>query len=670
LIRCGAQQEKEERYDVMTAGSGTTKSQEVKKSPRWDIAGDVLRVLMPDGTELIPSADEIYRIAIENEDISGLPKPVSILGHGEIGFSRYPLALEVRIESDQHGRPPGLKAVVYAVGGSEQVALDDFHMRDADHLVVNHQWYPLARGALEESRAIFTAASIADSGEVSLKQYLKLLQLVARYPAIKDRSGDSASALRQKAPEGSILPVSFSGSLYPYQKDGWRWLQLVSSQEVGGILADEMGLGKTVQIAVLLAAESEAARHPSLVVATGTLLENWRRELAKFAPALQVMIHRGADRTGFPADLASVDVVVTSYDTLIRDLSIVRQIQWNIVVLDEAQAIKNPETKRASAAKRIPRRVGIAVTGTPVENRLTDLWSIADFALPGFLGDLGGFERTFPNDEDGAAALEPLVSPILLRRRIAEVAEDLPPRIDIPQALELSDDQAEAYEAVRQSIIDEYGKTATLVALTRLRMFCAHPELLGTATGDPAATSAKYERLVEILEEILHGKEKAIIFTSFNEMTDILVKDLTDRFDVPTAFIDGRTPMDARQQTVDIFGSGSGGSILVLNPRAAGTGLNITAANHVIHYNLEWNPAVEDQASARAYRRGQTRPVTVHRLFYVDTVEETIDDRLAAKRLLSGKAVVGTDGSQDNIADIAAALSRSPVRKGATHASQ
>lgn len=633
----------------------------------WTVVDSVLHVTLPDGSRTTPTADEIYRVAIEDEDVPGLPRPISVPNMAQISFSRFPLTLEVRIEAVVQGHAPGLKATVYAVGSNERIEISDPVTRDADHLIAGERWYPLARGALDEIRRIFAEASVSSSAKLSLKSYLKLLQLSATFPVIKDVSANAARASLHRAPDSESIPATFSGSLYPYQKDGWRWLQLVSSQEVGGILADEMGLGKTVQVAALLSAESEAGRRPSLVVATGTLMENWRRELARFSPTLKVLIHRGGDRSGFPADLVSHDVVVTSYDTLIRDMSLVRQLTWNIVVLDEAQAIKNPGTKRASAAKRIPRRVGIAVTGTPVENRLTDLWSIVDFALPGFLGELGRFEKTFTNDEDGAAALEPLVSPILLRRRVQEVAGDLPERIDIPQALELGDEQANVYEAIRQSVVAEYGKAANIVALTKLRMFCTHPRLLGQSDADPISVSAKYERLTEILEELLAGREKAIIFTSFNEMTDLLVKDLSRRFAVPVGFIDGRTAIDERQPAVDTFSSVGGGAVLVLNPRAAGTGLNITAANHVIHYNLEWNPAVEDQASARAYRRGQTRPVTVHRLFYVDTVEETMDARLAAKRALSGKAVVGTDGSEDSVNDIAAALSRSPVRKGAAN---
>ena len=626
-------------------------------------------MVLPDGTYVTPSAEQIYLAAVEGQASDALPGRTSAAGLPVINFSRYPLLLELRIEARQGGAADALCVTPYAMGDRIAIPMVNVSSRVADHVTTGEMWYPLARGALEEVREILSRAGVPEAGEINLKQYLTLLQLASKYPAIRDLSGDAASALRQRATAGDTLPAGFVGTLYPYQKDGWQWLGLIAAQGIGGILADEMGLGKTVQIVALLVAEINAKRGPCLVAAPATLLENWRRELAKFAPGLSVLVHQGSERTGLPRELGAPHVIVTSYDTLVRDLVLFRAVEWNIVVLDEAQAIKNAETKRSSAAKRIPRRVGIAVTGTPVENRLSDLWSIADFALPGFLGKRATFEKTFANDERGAEALEPLVSPIVLRRKVVEVAGDLPGRIDIPQALDLTKEQAMAYDEIRRAIQAEYGAAATLVSLTRLRMFCAHPSLVEGIAGDPAAVSRKYARLCEILDEIVASGEKAIIFTSFKAMTDLLVEDLGRRFAIPTAFIDGRTAIDERQLTIDRFSAVSGSALLVLNPRAAGTGLNITAANHVIHYNLEWNPAVEDQASARAYRRGQTRPVTVHRLFYADTVEEVIDQRLTSKRALASRAVIGVDGGEDNLADIAAALARSPVTRGADRVS-
>jgi len=483
------------------------------------------------------------------------------------------------------------------------------------------------------------------------------------------RFSDPPAPTPTPPPAELALPSGFSATLYPYQADGVRWLRRIADEGLGCFLADEMGLGKTVQVIAILAAESEAKRTPSLVVCPATLLENWRRELRKFAPRLQVRLHRGNDRTGFPSTLRPYDIVLTTYDTAIRDLPLLKMIPWNAVILDEAQAIKTPDAQRSKATKEIPRRISIAMTGTPVENRLRDLWSIMDFAVPGFLGDLSTFEATYSDSVADAARLEPIVSPLMLRRRVATVATDLPPRIDIPHPVELSAESAAEYDAIRQQIVAEYGAAANLVAVIKLRLFCTHPFLVNDARGDPLPHSTKYARLTELLEEITSREDKTLIFTSFTEMADILAADLPRRLRIPCTVIDGRTPVSERQTTVDSFQDAAGGAVLVLNPRAAGVGLNITAASHVIHYNLEWNPAVEDQATARAYRRGQDKPVTVHRLFYANTIEEVIDQRLARKRDIADEAVVGVKGADNDLADILRAIELSPSRAGDdTHA--
>jgi len=635
--------------------------EDVAGNPRWEISGPTLTVRVSDGSAFAPPALDIYRVAIERSPVPHLPPPGSDLP--DLAFSRYPLRPEIRIAPQEGFEGTPVRCEVIAVGDGLDVPIENIGEGAADHLIFGGTWYPLVPGGLAEIRTLLRGAGVSGPGPITLRQYLELRRLGSLNPAISDRSHDAADATRNVAPVDFTPPAGFAGSLFPYQKDGLRWLQLIASQGLGGILADEMGLGKTVQVIALFAGESLDGRRPSLVVAPGTVLENWRREIARFAPSLRVLIHRGSERSGFPDDLRAFDVVVTSYDTLVRDLSLFRQIDWNLAVLDEAQAIKNPATRRASAAKRIPRRVGLAVSGTPVENALRDLWSITEFAIPGFLGDQATFERAFGNDANGAAAVEPLVSPILLRRRLADVADDLPERINIPQALELEPAQADSYERIRREVLAEYGNQAALVALTRLRMFCAHPWLAEMGAGDPSAESPKYRRLVELLDEIAANGEKALVFTSFNLMTDIITGDIPGRLGIPVSFIDGRVPVEKRQQSVDTFSAVAGGAAIVLNPKAAGTGLNITAANHVIHYNLEWNPAVEDQASARAHRRGQTLPVTVHRLFYADTVEELMNDRLTLKRQLADTAVVGTDGTDQDAGDILRALQKSPSRR-------
>jgi SNF2 family DNA or RNA helicase len=636
---------------IAAAGQGT-----------WQLSAGQLHVRTRVGGLSFPSAEDIYRVVFEEERNSRLPPIALGTSPRGISFSRYPASLEIRLVPGGKGNATDLSWSVVATADGRDAVITNVMTRKADHIVIGSSWYPFESGALNEIQSLLSSAGIGAGRRLTLRQFLELQKLGRTFPAIRDLTGDAASANNFGESRDRSLPKGIVGDLYSYQLDGWRWLSFLCGEGLGGILADEMGLGKTLQIIALLSSlDNDAGRLASLIVAPGTLLENWRRELSKFAPSLLVVVHHGGARSGFPSQLKRAHAVVTSYDTVVRDIAMLRQVEWDVVVLDEAQAIKNPITRRALTVKRLIRRIGIAVTGTPLENRLIDLWSIADFVLPGFLGEQSWFERTYANDREGAAALEPLVTPILLRRRIRDVARDLPERIDIPQAVELDARGGREYEELRKSIFAEYGYSAPLVALTKLRMYCAHPFLLEKGSRDPAEPSQKYQRLLEIVEEIIERGEKALLFTSYNEMSDILTADLSRRFGIFCSGIDGRVPIPERQTIVDRFSSQRGSALLVLNPRAGGTGLNIAAANHVIHYNLEWNPAVEDQASARAYRRGQRLPVTVHRLYYANTVEEVIDDRLSSKRHLADAAVVGTTGAVDDYGDIVKALKISPI---------
>src|SRR5690606_12392163 len=306
------------------------------------------------------------------------------------------------------------------------------------------------------------------------------------------------------------------------------------------------------------------------------------------------------------------------------------------------------------------RNVSIAVTGTPVENRLEDLWSLSDFAVPGYLGDRKTFLAAFEDNPHDARRIAELMGPFILRRRVHQVARDLPERIDVPQPLEFPPWLAQEYEQVRQQIATEYGRNAGFAGLVRLRQFCVHPFLLEGLSGDPAIFSPKYARLIEILEELQGNREKALVFTSFVGMIDLLVHDIPRRLGVSCMGIDGRTRVEERQEIVDRFADATESEFLVLNPYAGGTGLNITAANHVIHLHPEWNPATQEQASARAYRRGQERPVTVHLLYYVDTVEQVMVERMERKRLLADAAVPVEDPDADRV-DIARALLLTPA---------
>ena len=580
----------------------------------------------------------------------------------DIVFHRFPLLPSLYVAPAIKGSGARASCKILLSGREVKEVFDQIPVQ-ADQSLIGNSWYPIAQGSVRALLDLLQNANIGGLGDISLRQYLNLLQLKSDSIDIDPQLSQTSRELPHLgAPE---LPQGFMGQLYDYQSKGFAFLLEVSNEGLGCILGDEMGLGKTVQIIVLLLVQKEQGCGPSLVLAPATLLENWRREFKKFAPKISVAVHRGSDRTGFPSELKEFDIVVTSYDTASRDLALLKMIEWDIVILDEAQAIKNPQTLRSVSVKQIPRRIGIAVTGTPVENRLRDLWSIMDFSCPGLLGSQNDFESYFDDTDCDAAELERIVSPLLLRRRVSEVAKDLPARIDIPQPVLLSDAAATNYEVLRQSIAEEYGAAAGLVSLIKLRQYCAHPFVIENRPGkDPLIYSSKYERMVEILDEIVASGEKVIIFSSFTVMADILTNDIPRRYGIYCRNIDGRTSVVERQPIVDEFSSVIGAAVLVLNPRAAGTGLNITAANHVIHYNLEWNPAVEDQASARAYRLGQEKPVTIHRLFHPGTIEEVIDDRLNRKRELADIAIVGHQGGRNDAEDITRAIAISPLLKG------
>jgi SNF2 family DNA or RNA helicase len=428
---------------------------------------------------------------------------------------------------------------------------------------------------------------------------------------------------------------------------------------LGCVLGDEMGLGKTVQVIAALAKDREQNSGPTLIVCPTTLIENWRREYARFDPTANVLVHAGPHRAGRKDDLERSDIVLVSYETAVRDVALLEDVDWRSVVADEAQAIKNPQSERSRALKRLRRSSSIAMTGTPVENSLRDLWSLFDFAVPGYLGPLPDFESQYSNSEDDAVQLGPVVRPLILRRLVRDVATDLPERIEIVEALELGPSAPE-YERLRIRLIQEENP---MTALLRLRMFCAHPNLLTPSTNDPSSNSTKFGRLLEIIESIVACEEKILVFAPFQEILTMIATEVERRFRVFSGVLDGRAAVSLRQGLVDEFSAQTGPAVLALNPRSGGTGLNIAAANHVIHYAMEWNPAVEDQATARAHRRGQQRPVTVRKLFYVNTVEEYVASVGQAKRVLAAGAVIGTAGHEAEVGAVARALSLSPLEE-------
>jgi SNF2 family DNA or RNA helicase len=567
----------------------------------------------------------------------------------------------LELEVKDSGSGPSVVCSLKASFRSAEAGIGTFQGEPVDYVVINGVWHPLPDGAVVAAKSILGHLGISPSGQIGLAEYLKLTRLDKPALEIRDRTGSGINAMTVAGRLLGDAPAGFQGKLYDYQRSGYRWLSFMMRNGVGSIIADEMGLGKTVQVICAIIEIRASGKVPVLVVAPTTLLENWRRELSRFAPHLNVLVHRGARRTGRYVDFLDYDVVLTSVDTAVSDISLMRSIQWSLLVVDEAQMIKTPTAKRTRHLKSIPRACSIAITGTPVENRLHDLWSITDFVVPDLLGSLNAFEQTYPDNTDGATALEPVVSPIILRRLVRHVGKDLPERIDIPQVLELDPASARAYDTIRATVASQSSNSASIEVLQQLRMFCTHPWLTNNfADASALDCSVKLVRLLEIMEELCATGGKAVIFTSYTRAIDLVASELEDKLGIYVDFIDGRVPVTERQTKVDAFSRHAGPGALVLNPRAAGVGLNITAANHVIHFNLEWNPAVEDQASARAHRRGQTRPVTIHRLLYEGTVEDVINDRMQRKRELASAAIVGTDGREHDIQDILRAMQIRP----------
>ncbi len=632
----------------------------------WAVSGDVLKISAGD-EQFVANVDQVYASIVEKNPAWN-DLPAGQCGDAaDLKFSSYPVEFAIVMGTTQdRDRPCIIFEARTQHGQCFEVSGEALQ---CSHVVHEGTWYP---GNVETAEAILSLLNEAEikveSGQCNtLKGYLTLRKAIANGEPVIDRLPGHALKKLLPVQRKGVKPQGIIAELYPYQIDGWQWLRFLMREQLGGLLADEMGLGKTLQvIAALRDSGEERSFAGALVIAPGSLLENWIREIMKFCPDFKVLKHHGNMRAGSPADLEGFDVVVTSYDTVSRDLSLLRMILWNVAILDEAQYIRNPDALRTRSVKQIKRKSGVAVTGTPVENRLRDLWSIMDFVLPGYLGCLDAFESRYSESEEAAVLLEPLVSPLMLRRRVAEVASDLPERIDIPEILELNQPESEAYEKVRESVYEKYGAAATFVSLGKLRQFCAHPGIIKSEEAYLAHNEfTKFERLKELLDEIFTMGEKVLVFTSFTAMADRIATTVAEVFGVMAKTLDGRLSIPERQPMIDYFSTAEGPAVLVLNPRAGGTGLNITAANHVIHYNPEWNPAVEDQASARAYRRGQECPVTVRQLILSGTVEEVMSERLQRKRKLAEAAIIGVEGQDEDYADIVTALKRSPFSKTA-----
>jgi superfamily II DNA or RNA helicase len=454
-------------------------------------------------------------------------------------------------------------------------------------------------------------------------------------------------------------PSDLVGTLRPYQARGLRWLSSLAELGLGGCLADDMGLGKTIQlIAFLLArrAAFPADPRPSLIICPTSVLGNWERELSRFAPTLPVVAHHGVARSkvalrGLPPHA----VVLTTYGLLRRDAPLLGGMQWTVAALDEAQNVKNAASLQARAARTLRATHRFALTGTPMENRLAELWSILDFSLPGLLGPLERFRRRYAipieryRDDRVAGELRRLVAPFILRRLKGDptIVPDLPPRQEMGVICTLSREQATLYQAAVDEAMAEIESAEgiqrrgrVLALLMALKQICNHPAHYLGEVGPLPGRSGKLDRLTEMLEETLAAGDRALIFTQFREMGDRLTAHLQQTLGTEVLFLHGGVPRTARDAMVRRFQQETPGPMLfVLSLKAGGTGLNLERASRVFHFDRWWNPAVEDQATGRAHRIGQRRVVQVYRLLTSGTVEERIDALLADKRALADRVI-------------------------------
>jgi non-specific serine/threonine protein kinase len=548
--------------------------------------------------------------------------------------------------------------------------------------LIKGRWVEVDREKLSQALAHWQAVQqAAAQGELTFVQAMRLLAGAAVTES-DTALADAATAQWSQVIAGDFLAGVLAGlgdperlgpadpgpelraTLRPYQQAGLKWLYLLDQLGLGGCLADDMGLGKTVQVLALLLLKRRArpaaggARLPSLLVVPASLLGNWQAELRRFAPSLRALVAHPSAMSAAElaalsaADLGEVDLCITTYGTVARAPGFTAG-RFELVILDEAQAIKNPAAKQTRAVKALRSRTRLALSGTPVENRLGDLWSLYDFLCPGLLGSAKVFAQFTRglSDKQDYSPLRNLIRPYLLRRLKSDkrIIADLPDKTELVAYCALSKKQAVLYEqavaALRTQLTevekDQQRRGVILSFLLRAKQLCNHPsQSLGDGVYAPE-DSGKFARLRELCEPIASRQERVLVFTQFRELTEPLAEFLRCIFGQPGLVLHGETPVKQRQQLVQAFQSELGPPFFVLSLKAGGTGLNLTAASHVIHFDRWWNPAVESQASDRAYRIGQKKNVLIHKFVCRGTLEERIDSLIAAKQELSHELLSG-----------------------------
>lgn len=537
-------------------------------------------------------------------------------------------------------------------------------------LPIDGQWVEVKQDDLLTAISFFEDRDTR--GKMTLREAMDLGIQHQELPSSLDvENFDYQGSLAQLfANDGEKLPVvaepcNLEGTLRPYQLRGLSWLSFHDHLGFGACLADDMGLGKTIQLLCLLLHERELGRvpihqKPTLLVCPMSVVGNWFREAAHFTPSLRVTIHHGPNRHGkstFMKVYENYDMIITTYHLINRDIDIFKSIEWHRIALDEAQNIKNPNAQQSRAILSLRSKRRIALTGTPVENKLSELWSIMEFLNPGYLGSLKNFQSKFAlpierqRDRKKANLLRQLTQPFILRRLKTDqrIIQDLPEKIEMKVYCDLTEEQGAIYQAYMQQQLNEIESAdglkrnqLVLTTLMKLKQICNHPLHFLNDGSAVINRSGKLMRLTEMLEEALEEGDSSIIFTQFAQMGIILQNYLSDYFGQDVLFMHGGVNQQKRQEMVDRFQASKRPNIFVLTVKTGGTGLNLTAATHVFHYDRWWNPAVENQATDRAFRIGQKRNVQVHKLIAIGTLEDRIDMMIEKKKELA-EHVVGSD---------------------------
>ncbi len=555
--------------------------------------------------------------------------------------------------------------------GNEKISLEEFNklVETSNGLIKYKNKYVLIDK--EESKKIFEQIAKANFKSLSRMELIhaSMSGQLAQYDFDYD---DAYARVIQDftKPVDVDPPKSLQGELRPYQMTGLKWLWTNVSKGFGVCMADDMGLGKTIQIISLLLKMKEEGRlkKPVLVICPTTLIGNWMKELQMFAPSLDAVVYHGTERK---LDVKH-DIILTTYAIMRIDVEELKKHQWGIVIVDEAQNIKNPDTAQTLAIKTLKAETKVAMTGTPVENRLTELWSIFDFINQGYLGSLKEFQKSYAipierfKENSRAAKLKMSVSPFVLRRLKTDknVISDLPEKMVLNEYCYLSKPQAVLYEKTLNEMMEKISEFSGInrrgnifKLITALKQICNHPYQFLKSGEMSREMSGKMDKCISIVQTILDNGEKTLIFTQYKEMGDILCKIIADECNTEPLFFHGSLSVQQREELIQKFQTDDNTKVMILSLKAGGTGLNLTSATNVIHYDLWWNPAVEDQATDRTYRIGQDKNVMVHRMITLGTFEEKIDEMLKAKKELADLAVyegekIITELSDDEIYEI------------------